>query len=120
MLTRAPVAAWRAVFWGVVIFGVYWALREVIDAGPSWPYEDKVKHALAFAALALLGWRAGYREALHLGAGLLALGGAIEVAQSFTPWRSAEWADLLADAIGVAVGLWLAPRLLRQPAEDRG
>ncbi len=117
---RAPVAVWRAVFWSVVVCGFFWALREVNDPGAPWPYEDKVKHAAAFAAFVWLGWRAGYREALHLGGGLLALGAAIEVAQFFTPWRSAEWADLLADAAGIALGLWLAPKLLRQPAEDRG
>lgn len=120
MLRRVPTAAWRAVFWVTVTFGFYWALRQVADAGPSWPYEDKVKHAAAFAVLALLGWQSGYRFAMRLGLGLLLLGGAIEIAQSFTSWRSAEWGDLLADAIGIGLGLWLAPRVLRQPAEHRG
>ena len=34
-------------------------------------------------------------------AGLLTYGGMIEVLQSFTPDRMAEWADLLADALQV-------------------
>lgn len=120
MPRRLPVGVWRAAFWAIVVFGVYWALREVADAGPFWPYEDKVKHAAAFAVLAGLGWRAGYLHVMKLGLGLLALGAAIELAQSFTTWRSAEWGDLLADAMGIGIGLWLAPRVLRQPAEHRG
>ena len=46
---------------------------------------------------------------------LLGFGVLIEVAQLYVPGRSAEWADLLADAIGIACGaviasvmLWLA------------
>ena len=37
-------------------------------------------------------------------AGLLTYGGMIEVLQSFTPDRMAEWADLLADTLGLALG----------------
>ncbi|RZA07387.1 MAG: VanZ family protein, partial [Proteobacteria bacterium] len=37
-------------------------------------------------------------------------GGLIEVLQSLTPDRSAEWADLLADGIGLGVG-WLLARV---------
>jgi len=33
--------------------------------------------------------------------GLLAYGAVIEVLQSLTPTRSAEWLDLLADAVGI-------------------
>jgi len=31
-------------------------------------------------------------------------GGLIEILQSFTPYHLAEWRDLLADVIGVAIG----------------
>ena len=44
-------------------------------------------------------------------ASLLAYCGMIEVLQSFTPDRMAEWADLLADALGLAVG-WGVMRLV--------
>lgn len=36
--------------------------------------------------------------------GLLAYGGLIEVLQSFTPDRMAEWGDLLADGVGLLIG----------------
>jgi VanZ family protein len=41
-------------------------------------------------------------------AALLAYGGLIEILQSLTPYRSAEWADLLADGLGLAIGLLVA------------
>ena len=73
---------------------------------------DKLNHTAAFAALAVcavLGWRHAHpaRRLLVLLA-LLAFGGAIELLQRHVPGRSAEWADLLADAIGIAAGGLLA------------
>jgi len=65
---------------------------------------DKVQHALSFALLVWLGVRGGYRRTWALAVGLLLLGGAIEVAQSFTATRSAEWLDWIADAAGIALG----------------
>jgi VanZ family protein len=65
---------------------------------------DKLDHVAAFFALAFaaaLGWG-------RLGAtffGLLAYGVLIELLQSRIPGRSAEAADVLADAIGIALGL---------------
>jgi VanZ family protein len=62
---------------------------------------------------------------LRLALGLLAYGLGIELAQAATGWRFGEVADLLADAVGVAVG-WvvsmavmkvLAWRIKRQAAD---
>ena len=74
------------------------------------PMGDKIGHALAFAALVL--WYAqiyplrGDRWRCVLGA--IALGALIEILQSFTTYRSAEWLDLLADAVGASLGYGLA------------
>jgi VanZ family protein len=68
---------------------------------------DKLNHASAFAALMLTGSFASPRSRLGVWAllvGLLGFGALIEIAQSFTPTRSAEWGDLLADAVGIAAG----------------
>lgn len=76
----------------------------------SW--QDKVEHALLFAALALLG-RAGWpQRTAVLVVGLLAYGAAMEVAQTFTPTRVGDPLDWLADAIGL---LALLPAVLRRP-----
>ena len=49
---------------------------------------DKAQHALAFAALAALGALAYPRRVGLLAASLLVFGGAIELAQAATGWRS--------------------------------
>ena len=40
-------------------------------------------------------------------------GGLIELLQSLTPYRSAEWADWLADGLGLLLGKVLVPVLAR-------
>jgi hypothetical protein len=74
---------------------------------------DKADHMVAFTALALLGCLAypAHRAAVLLG--LLAYGGLIEILQSFTEFRRAEWGDLLADGLGLAVG-WAVAQLYRR------
>jgi len=65
---------------------------------------DKLDHVAAFFALAFtaaLGW--GRLRAT--GFGLLAYGVLIELLQSRIPGRSAELTDVVADAIGIALGL---------------
>jgi VanZ family protein len=74
------------------------------------PLGDKIGHVCAFAFLML--WYAqiydgGERARCALAA--LGLGILIELLQALTPYRSAEFADLAADAIGVGLG-WLVAR----------
>ena len=80
---------------------------------------DKANHALGFAVLGLLGqWAWPGRTAVVLTA-LLAYGGLIELLQSFTPDRSTEAVDLLADWVGLLFGAGLAFLLERvRPAEQ--
>lgn len=77
---------------------------------------DKLWHGLAFAAMATCwamardsGWA---RQGQAFG-GLLLYGVLIEAVQSHLPSRSAEAADVLADAVGIACGLLLAAWLRR-------
>ena len=79
------------------------ALMPTVPELPSTGW-DKSNHVLAFAVLALLGLRAYPPRVAAVMLGLLAYGGLIEVLQSFTTYRLAEWADLLADAIGILTG----------------
>jgi len=69
---------------------------------------DKLNHALAFAGPALAGLMARPRRGVMTGAillmVLLAWGGVLELMQSMLPPRQGDWADLLADAVGLAVG----------------
>jgi len=69
---------------------------------------DKANHALAFAVLAVLGLAAYRTRAARMLLGLLAFGALIELLQSLTGYRAAEWLDLVADGAGVAAGWQLA------------
>ncbi len=74
---------------------------------------DKLNHFSAFGTLVLLGglaWPAGLGR---LAWALLGYGGLIEILQTQVPGRSAEWADLLADGIGILLGLALTLVLRR-------
>lgn len=77
---------------------------------PVFNWWDKAQHALAFLVLtgwALLLWPvASGRVVLAM----LAYGAGIELAQWAVGWRFAEWADLAADAVGVALA-WGLVRL---------
>lgn len=69
---------------------------------------DKSNHMLGFATLAILShwaWPGRTKCALAV---LLAYGGLIEALQSFTPDRSADLADVLADGVGLAIGAGIA------------
>ena len=64
---------------------------------------DKAQHTLAFAVLtawALWIWPV---RVLRVLLGMLAYGAGLELAQWAVGWRFAEWADLAADAVGVAL-----------------
>ena len=70
---------------------------------------DKWLHALVFLLLAL--WFAGqYRTADYwrIALGLLAFGVLIEASQNVVDYRSAEWYDMVANAVGIGVGLAIA------------
>lgn len=84
---------------------------------PFWPdrpaaafeFSDKALHVLAFMFLAV--WFSGQysrRSYWRLALGLLAFGGLIEILQGMTNYRAAEWLDLYADGVGIALGLFIA------------
>jgi VanZ family protein len=68
---------------------------------------DKAEHALAFGGLAFWFGSIVVRADLPwVGFAVVAFGGLIEIVQGMTG-RDAEWLDLAADTVGVAVGLVL-------------
>jgi VanZ family protein len=68
---------------------------------------DKLNHLAAFATLACVALLGRCGSFWRVGGALLAYGGLIEVLQSFMPPRVGEWPDLLADGVGIALGLLL-------------
>lgn len=117
LLPPWPRRVWRLLFW---------LLCAAVTALMLWPRPpasidligwDKANHALAFAGLALAGLlalrqtTAASASALLLA--LLAWGGALEVLQSHLPPRQGDWADLLADGVGLLAGAALYGVLAR-------
>jgi VanZ family protein len=103
-------AAWRLLLALLLITISYLALSpappKTVDTG--W---DKLNHLSAFVALtvaASFSAKASLRHALLSAIALLAYGGLIEIVQTFLPPREGDWADLLADALGIALGMAVA------------
>jgi VanZ family protein len=107
---------WRALL-GVLIGVFSWlAFRPGGSQGFEFEGGDKLDHLLAFGTLgvlATLSFAADVVRLLSVAAALLAYGGFIEIVQTQLPTRTGEWADVLADAVGVVCGLALALALRR-------
>lgn len=128
-MNRAVRAWWPVIAWmGVIAFATSIRLPVGALARTGLPL-DKVAHLLLYGGLgATLGramWASGYRTALAvwlcLSAGLL-FGGADEWHQGALLSRDASFADWLADAAGVSLGLaaYLWPRWLDWKHAVRG
>ncbi len=100
-------ALWIAAFWLALVACTYLALT------PSPPdavshFSDVVLHAFAFTVLTFLCAVAHFQRGyLYPALWMLAYGIAIEVVQGQIEARTAEFADLMVDAIGIAMGLAL-------------
>ena len=95
--------------------------------GPEFKLADKVWHAAAFGGLAAFGSRAlrhlkrspdsANRDATWLA---VALGGLLEILQSFTAYRSADLADFAADALGAGLAYLMLVQLTRGSPSGQG
>ena len=86
---------------------------------------DKVQHTLAYLSLAFLpALHERRRRLAHITLGLVALGVLIEFLQLWSPGRSFEVGDMLADAAGVivgaSIGLWARPFVVGRLVRDEG
>ncbi len=104
----------KPLFW-IALTGSYIAAILPQDMAPTLgPLSDKWTHFLAFAVLTLL-LRLAYRVSWFQTTFLLFLYAVfIEVSQYFTPNRCAELLDVVADLIGIAIGLLLYQFLQRK------
>ncbi|HEV8391447.1 MAG TPA: VanZ family protein [Dongiaceae bacterium] len=69
---------------------------------------DKAEHVIAYAALGLLGAISSERGMSRTILGLAAFGLLLELLQAFSPGRSPDAIDALADIIGASLGAGLA------------
>ncbi|GLK61324.1 VanZ family protein [Azotobacter vinelandii] len=121
----APVARlpgrlllWRLAFLACLVAVLVLALAK--DTSPpldtGW---DKSNHLLAFGVLGLLG-RLGFPARRYLvPSGLFLYGIVIEALQALSGYRSAEYHDLFADLLGIALGSLAASAWLRRRRRNR-
>jgi VanZ family protein len=112
---------WRALLLALLL-AVAWLAFMTDPPDPGLPQGDKANHLLAFAVLAgvaSLCAAPGWAPATRAAAGLLVYGGFIEAVQTQLPGRSGEWPDLLADALGIALGLAATALMRRLAPADR-
>lgn len=93
----------RCLFGAAALAVLVMSLLPPTPALPSTGW-DKSNHLLGFSVLGVLGWLAFPRHRLAMVGGLLAYGALIELLQSLTPTRQADWQDWVADAAGVLLG----------------
>jgi VanZ family protein len=101
-------ALWLACGWMLVIAIVYLSLTPAPISIPG-PEGDKYGHIAAYAAVTF--WFMQIydtaRPRVIVVLALAALGGGLEIIQSFTGYRSMEAADMAADVAGIVIG-WVA------------
>ena len=99
------IAGWLGIAAIITLSLVPLQLDMAVDNG------DKFGHLASYVLVTL--WLAQLytelRQRIWLVLGMVALGIALEYAQSATSYRSFEVADMVADALGVAIGWLLAP-----------
>lgn len=105
LIVTFMINRWLFLFWATVLAVLILSLVPTVPELPS-TGGDKTNHLLAFFALFVLG-RKSYAKTGLLILGLILYGGLIEILQSLTTYRLAEWADLLADVMGLLLGMCL-------------
>jgi len=90
-------------FWVVAI----WVGSLIPLNQPVTPGGDKMQHMLGYAGLSFLAARLfGARPSVWIAASVM--GVLVECAQYFTPWRSFDVMDMLANGLGGLIGLLAA------------
>ncbi len=98
---------WRTLFFLALIGSYTLSVLSGETVAPLFFWSDKLNHAIAFLVLAFLmrmGWKVDYLKVVAL---LILYGAFIEFSQLFAIHRSAELADVVADTVGIFIGLKL-------------
>ena len=94
--------------------GLVFALSLVPSAAlPPTTIGDKAEHVIAYAVLGLLGGASAERGVVRIILWLTAFGAVIELLQAFSPGRSPDVFDALADVAGACIGVAAATILRR-------
>lgn len=107
----AQAKKWLRILWfaaiGVVIVASLLPSSSLPMRALDWlEISDKVEHALAYFVLALLPTLHERRSFIAVAAvGAAGLGVALEYGQLYSGWRDFEVGDMIADAVGVCIGV---------------
>lgn len=107
---------WLTIGYGLIALVIYTSVTsDPIEIETGLPYQDKLFHMCAY--LTLTAWFVQiFHTRRHLNRWAIAficLGLSMEYVQSFEPARYAEFADILANTIGVTLGYALSATPLR-------
>lgn len=121
-LTRlmACQSLWQVCLWVSAIAILFLATTSETYPVPSAP-SDKINHLIAFLELAILA-RLGWPRARPwpTAIALLLFGVMIEVIQAPLPYREFSLLDILADGVGIAIGLLLWRGAIKIRALNQG
>lgn len=106
---KPPGVRW--LFWCCVGAVLYLALAS--SPGVAFSGSDKTNHVLAFLVLQVLGILSWSTRPRLVATGLVAYGVLIELLQSLTGYRAADWRDVVADLLGILLALAAAEALRR-------
>ncbi|QLG87553.1 VanZ family protein [Chitinibacter bivalviorum] len=73
-------------------------------SAPPVSHGDKFEHFIGYAVLAVLGFL-NWPRLFYVWLAASLMGVSVEIAQSFTSWRSFDLYDMLANSIGACIGL---------------
>lgn len=95
---------WKSSFWLLILVTLWLSLVPADQVPSVLSFWDKAQHTLGFSALAFLGLLAYPGRIPTLMWSLVLFGMAIECTQELTGWRQGDWADWLADCVGLLMG----------------
>lgn len=107
---------WLAIGYALVVFVIYLSVTSrPPEIRLGFEFQDKFFHALAY--FSIMFWFAQIyhikKQRLACALAFVALGIAMEGVQSFDPKRYAEFNDMVANTFGVAIGILLTKRSLK-------
>lgn len=102
-------AIWFSVGWLLVAMVIYLSLTAEPIPTPGVEFGDKIGHFLAYFTLMFWFSQLYHRNRHHVLLLLfIAMGAALEIAQSYTGYRSFQYSDMLANSAGALAGWLLA------------
>ena len=97
---------WLFAIFVVIVGSILPSDSRAMRALDSLQISDKIEHLAAYAGLAFLpALHERRRFVIAAAIGSVALGVALEYVQLYSGWRNFEVADMVADGVGVCVGL---------------